>query len=982
MVRHGDALLTRRASAGCDTMRKRVRLALAAVAVLLIALYAAPEPAARESGAPYPEVVRVGVFDYGGYLEDDGEGNVTGYGYEYLEEIANYTGWRYEFVSGTWRELLRKLADGEIDLLSPAQYSAERARLYDFSKYECGMEDACLFVNRNQTGMYYGDLESLQGLRVAMIKGDEHNGRLEQYAREQGFTIEELYYDTWGETRQALEDGEADARLSGSLRHSSDEKVVLKLSPEPFYFITTKGNKGVLSGVNYGMEEIRTWDYSFNQKLYEKYYGSDLSNQLAFTREEADCIESRGTLRVAYNTNWPPLIYQDESGPAGALYELLRAVESKSGLTLAYVPAGSMEEMEGLVQSGDADCICYYPRDRLQAAREEGLQLTKAYISVPLTLVWRQGMTTKDLHKVALPKSQMELERVVREAYPDAEIWYYRDVESCLKAVQMKAVDGAFENAYILTQHLKNYEMLESVPTTFQYPLSIAIASREDPALLTAFNKVISQFTQEEINSSILNHTVTAMSLHNSLHFLRRYLPIAIVLAICGMFLLVFKSKRTLERHAYIDPLTGCMNQTKFIMEVERRIRDKCDGRYAILCFDIDRFKVINDLHGYRSGNALLQDIARTLKAHLKSDELFCRSAGDNYVLLLDNQANLEQRAGFLLERVCDTSQGIAPNLRFTVSAGIYILNEPVDGLHIAIDRANLARQSIKGEHQMPLALYTGEMRQRVLREQELENRLEGALANREFQVYYQPKFTVDSGSVVGAEALVRWRTPDGTMVFPDEFIPVFENNGTIIKLDLYVFRRVCEDLRRWLDEGYWPYPISVNLSRVHLYQSEFYEEYLEILRRYQIPSYLVELELTESTMFENQQQLVRVMECLKSMGILISMDDFGSGYSSLNLLKDLPIDSLKIDRAFFNESADTQRGQKIINSVVSMARQLDILVVSEGVETQEHVDFLRKINCQVAQGFYFSRPLPVEAFEELVFHGEKAGEAVSVSKG
>lgn len=942
---------------------KKKRWALALTALFML-VFCFVRPLA--AGVRAPDLVRVGYFDYGGFLDCDESGKFYGYGYEYLEEVANYTGWRYEFVRGTWRELLRKLADGEIDLLCCAQYTKERAGLYEYSEDDCGVEYTTVFVKADNDAIYYGDVESFQGLRMGMVRGGYQNGRFERFARANGIQVEEVYYDAWGEADAAMKRGEVDARVSGSMRHTSDEKIVLRISPEPFYFISAKGNRAVMDAVDKAMEEIKTWDANFNSRLYDKYYGADMSGQLAFTRAEAEFIRQNRTLRVAYNKDWPPLIYE---GPEGIFHGLFEKISEKSGLAFTYVPAPSFEAMVNLVRFGEADMACYYPRERLQEARERQLALTKSYISVPLEVVCREGMTAAELRRVALPKSQTDLALVAQSVYPQAETLYFSDMDACLKAVWHGEADAVLGNTYYLNQALKKYGMLESVPAALiQYPLSIAVSQRADPALLMALNKVVAQFTPDEVNAAVLDRTVHALDQQNAAYLLRRYLPYAAVVLGLGLFLLVYRSRQILRRYAFIDQLTGGVNQTKFVMEAEKRIRDKFDGEYAILCFDIDRFKVINDLYGYRTGNHLLRDIAKVLKAHVAGDELFCRASGDNYVLLLKNGEALEQKAVFLLERVCGVAGELDENLRFTVSAGVYVMNEPVDGIHIAIDRANLARQSVKGEHGASLAFYTDAMRQRVLREQELENRLEGALANREFQVYYQPKFTVSGQNVVGAEALVRWRALDGTMIYPDEFIPVFEGNGSIIKLDLYVFRTVCQDLRRWLDAGYSPYPISVNLSRMHLYQKDFYQEYLSVMRGYNIPSYYVELELTESTMFENQQQLIQVMGQIKSQGILISMDDFGSGYSSLNLLKDLPIDTLKIDREFFNQAADNSRGQKIIRSVVAMARQLDILVVSEGVETQEHVDFLRAINCQVAQGFYFSKPVPAGEYEAMAF--------------
>lgn len=236
-------------------------------------------------------------------------------------------------------------------------------------------------------------------------------------------------------------------------------------------------------------------------------------------------------------------------------------------------------------------------------------------------------------------------------------------------------------------------------------------------------------------------------------------------------------------------------------------------------------------------------------------------------------------------------------------------------------------------------------------------------MENNEFVVYFQPKVELKTNKIAGAEALVRWQDPKKGLIPPDEFIPIFEKNGFITKLDIYVFEEVCKTIRKWLNEGINPIPVSVNLSRMHLQNPNFLKKYKEIQEKYEVPADLLEIELTETLVFENFEQLKKVIDDIHQMGFSCSIDDFGSGYSSLNLLKEIPVDILKLDRIFFSKKND-KRGNSVIESIISLAKKLNMTTISEGVETISQVEFLRKADCDLVQGYVYSKPLAKDDFE------------------
>ncbi|EFL85490.1 diguanylate cyclase (GGDEF) domain-containing protein [Desulfovibrio sp. 3_1_syn3] len=438
------------------------------------------------------------------------------------------------------------------------------------------------------------------------------------------------------------------------------------------------------------------------------------------------------------------------------------------------------------------------------------------------------------------------------------------------------------------------------------------------------------------------------------------------------------QANRQLERLAFVDPVTSGRNRTSFEIDAGGAVRAALPGTYVLVWLDIQKFKVINDFFGVEMGDRVLRHCYETVEAHLENGEYVARLAADGFNLLLRTAGEKELEAR--LNRIAEDANNFEPfrerNYLLSFSAGIYPIDDPVLSLVKIQDRANIARKKSGGseEHCLCTCLFYSEQdRLRSLREKEMENRMHDALGRDEFVVYLQPKQSLKKAAIGGAEALVRWRAPEG-LIPPNDFIPLFEQNGFIVDLDLHVFEKVCAMLRKWLDNGVTPVPVSVNMSRVHLADPQFLERYETIRRAYDVPPELLEIELTESLVFENPHLLVQFIERIRAHGYHCSIDDFGSGYSSLNLLKDMNVNVLKLDRVFFaSQEADNARERTVIVSVIDLAKKLSMGTVAEGVETTRQVEFLQQAGCDMVQGYVFSRPVPLAEFEQMAFGREIA---------
>ena len=423
------------------------------------------------------------------------------------------------------------------------------------------------------------------------------------------------------------------------------------------------------------------------------------------------------------------------------------------------------------------------------------------------------------------------------------------------------------------------------------------------------------------------------------------------------------------------DILTGLDQYEVFLQKLEKELEQIGDDRIIIVYTDIKHFKYINDTYGYKVGDALLQDFVEEFMG--KTDIIICASRvySDNFVVAnrvppdyysneefrdLIHKLNQEREAKF---------RGKYLNSRLQFCTGISVIdkNSRSQDAETAVSNANLARKVAKEMEHDSCVLFDQSMMEGIRREVEITSSIPKALAQKEFQVYFQPKIDTETLELIGAEALVRWQKPDGSFVYPDEFIPLIERSGQVIDVDYYVYREVFQFLARRIKEGKKVVPISMNVSRVHLQKMHILQYVKELLEEFPIPCSMVEFELTESIYLDNTEQALELIKGLHKMGIKVSMDDFGSGYSSLNLLSKLPIDIIKLDKVFLKEGEMQENDRIIISCVVDMAKKLKITSLCEGVETQEQSDYLKEVGCQMQQGFYFSRPIPQEVFENLI---------------
>jgi diguanylate cyclase (GGDEF)-like protein/PAS domain S-box-containing protein len=428
---------------------------------------------------------------------------------------------------------------------------------------------------------------------------------------------------------------------------------------------------------------------------------------------------------------------------------------------------------------------------------------------------------------------------------------------------------------------------------------------------------------------------------------------------------LVEMQNKELKHRLEYDSLTDVYNRYGFCNCVVNVLKDNPERDYVMVMMDIERFKVINELYGVSVGDRILCFLADFLQEHFQEYGIIGRLEADHFALCIPNNEELVRDAIHMIQNNVKNISGVRQEIKLYF--GIYPIEDRTMPVEIMCDRANLALAEVKGQYNENFMFYNNELNERVLLEQEMTNEMDEALEQEQFEVYYQPIFSLETEKPVSAEALIRWIHPKKGMISPGAFIPFFEKNGFVVKVDEYLRKKVVEMLSARQREGKNIIPVSVNLCRLEFYVPDFCDSIYQLMKDAGLSPHYMRLEITEGALKNHPEQLLESIRVLRAYGFTILMDDFGSEYSSLNMLQEVPVDILKLDMQFLRGNDEYGRKNDIIASTISMAHKIGMKTVAEGIEESEQAQFLNSLGCNYGQGFYYARPMPEKEFKELL---------------
>ena len=484
-------------------------------------------------------------------------------------------------------------------------------------------------------------------------------------------------------------------------------------------------------------------------------------------------------------------------------------------------------------------------------------------------------------------------------------------------------------------------------------------------------------FTEMAVWFIIPVNDMEVMVLNNIPLYYQDFIMMTVCIVLCGILIAIFVlyylisiigmvlRVRKTTKIIYTDMVTGGDNWLSFIKKGTSLLKKNRKGQqnYAMLHLEMRKYRSFCTCFGVNKGQELIEKFYNALKKEVQHKEVMAHQENAAFALLLayTEKADLEAR----IQKITSNLNSVLPGMKMYFGTGVYMVQSGERDVEQLYNNAMIACEMSEEESENSIAYFDVEMNNQKLWERKVEDDMDRALENREFQVYLQPKISTSEEVLGGAEALVRWIHPTEGFIPPNRFIPIFEKNGFILKLDDYMLEEIARVQSEWLAEGRTLVPISVNVSRAHFTREDLAEHICAIVDKYQVPHSVIELELTESAFFDDKKVLLNTVQKLRTAGFQVSMDDFGAGYSSLNSLKELQIDVLKIDADFFRGADAEERGLLIVSEVIDLAKKLNMKIVAEGIESKEQVEFLTEQECDLIQGYFYAKPMPVSEFAQ-----------------
>lgn len=952
-------------------------LLVAAAFALAFLLLAVTTPAVAHA-KEQDKAVRVGWYE-SSFNTTDQFGHKSGYAYEYQLKLAAYTGWHYEYVKGSWSELMEMLKAGEIDLMSDVSYTPEREGQMLFPSLPMGTEEYYLFVAPS-TEVIPTDYAAFAGKRIGVNEGSLQAELTKEWAKRQGIDIDLYEVDcSEDESLELLAKGRLDAYVTVDSFVKPEHAIpVCKIGSSDYFFVVNKDRPDLLSGLNFALGKIQDENRYYNQQMFEKHVKRAGAN-VFLTSDEVEWLADHGSIRVGYQDNYLAFCTADENTGrlTGALKDVLDAAAdslANAHIDFQAIPYPSASDAFAALKAGEVDCV--FPSNLGGYDGEQlGIVMTPLVASTEVYALVRQADQRVFVNRghvvVAVNEGNPNYDAFLLEHYPTWNKVYYPTTEECLKAVADNVADCVLISSYRysnLSKLCDKYHLANlAIGDDMDYYFAVNSGKMTLYSILTKAVGLVQQSTV----SSAMSRYVAQDARYSFSDFIQDYLNIilaSIITVVLVILTLLVRSMRAehkakqLISATEIDKLTGLYNRNFFFQYADRMYEAHPDAPMDAIVLNIDRFHTINALNGWDFGNQVLRalgDEARAISEELngiagrfESDrfDIYCRQTHDHHGIY---------------QRLQNKLTDLAPTANIRLRMGVMPWQQGLDPIQL-FDRARVACSMARSESKERLVVFNEELRKREMYEQRLLSDLQKGLAGYQFELRLQPKYDIrcDPPRCVGAEALVRWNHPELGMVGPNDFIPLFEKSGQIGLLDKYVWEETARVIARWQELYGVTIPVSVNLSRVDVFDPALETTLEDILHSHGLSHDALRLEVTESAYTENAEQLAQVVEGLRDTGYEVSMDDFGTGYSSLNMLSAMSVDVLKMDRRFVQNVTRNKKDVQMVKLVMDIARNLGIPVIAEGVETKEQLELLKDLGCACVQGYYFSRPIPTPDFE------------------
>ena len=930
-------------------------------------------------------LLKVGYVKSPGYFTQNENGDYAGAIYENLEKSLAYTGYSVNYREIAPEDAERALLDGEIDvfagLMVRREYGTETLEpigwfIAPTTVYLARPHIEGLTEGRTRVG-YYAPVYSLMLDFLRDHPDDAERGILEEF--------EFVPYNDMELLHQDYRSGSIGGYITSSFVFDDTAPVERILFPSNIFMMVKRGRTDVKETVSAGMRQALLIDSGFRSESLHFENGVPL----VLSREEREYLRAHPVIIAASSGDQPPLNAFDGDEFKGIIRDILDIAEADLGVRFEMKRAKNNVKMMEMLADGQVDVVTHFNANHNRAG-EYKANITDAYLTFDYVPVRRRYGKFPDSPRVACPRKHFFVQSYVTQHYPADKIQWYNNFPECFEAVSQGKADLMFAKSLTVNQDLADYhDLYTSGHGVATSRMAMAVSEHEGPLLLSILNKEIAHIGEAKVQQIVqkyMNQAAEAKSwktfvYENPVGVLAGVLTAAAVVIGVLSYISSIRKKNSLKLFdaAYRNPFTKTRTMSwleKFVPSLlrKRHKKDLLAGRLFLLNLGVYRFDLLKAAYDQ---NVLFTGIGKLIgEMREKNDWILYDSISSElsqmYLVCRKVDGMTPYEAVEKLIEGSSEIEGENASIRLSYRAGLcYIPAEiPVNMPQLMTNAAVARNEAV--QHGETIGVYDEELQNRRVLEKRIEDLMGKALENEEFEVWLQPKYDIRTHKVIGAESLVRWQSPELGFLMPYRFIDLFEKNGFIIPFDYYMLEHVCKLQKKFLAEGRKIVPIAVNLSGLHMREPDFIEHMREMKELYALPDSAVELELTETAFIdydtkEESTSATAIVGALREMGYAIAMDDFCTGYSSIAMLQRLPMDVMKIDRSMLLASEKSARGQKILQNVVNFGRSLDMLVLCEGIETEEQEKLLLENGCTYGQGFLFSRPMPNEKYIEFI---------------
>lgn len=918
--------------------------------------------------------VKVGYLKGTSFVYEDIPNHKSGYGYEYMEYLSNYANCKFEYVEfETWDELVKKFQAGEVDIIPdmPGDYKkVANAKRTDHVVGRYPME----LVTK----------EIKPQMKIGYAPFFHSTPTLVNIARVEGFTYTMIPFQKINDIKKAFDHGEIDGYIDALIDPRFATNVWAVFDRQSYRLLILENRKELYDRINFAMEQLLLYQPNIRDTLNMRYLRKN-GFPLTLSGSEKKYLERKKKLKAAIFLEHRPFAYRNDNGElVGVVPELIRKMSGDLNIEIEIVEGKNFQDIKDRISKGEidfaADAVCDF-----SWTGEFNAVPVSPYMTVEYVPVTRRDyvINLEKPLKVACVRKLYHTTHFVESHFPESQRVYVSSYEEAVQAVNEGRADMALVQrsaANTIIDSTGTYSLEIKPASLFSEPRSLGICADEDPHLWQILNKEIGHidpdWIRDVINTNQQSEAEFSISSITHHHPVKTFfVALAILSAIGGFF--VYRARmrhrhfELVEHMAYTDLRYDLPNVRWLEREVPTVMENLESGmKMFFVVFSLVSSAAATKTQGHRLVDKQFRKLAANLAeenpvvltaAGIDTDHIICFCKAESLDNLVDWAKSIIEKNSYMdtavdsAKIVLHTRAGITPYDKFT-------------DVQQAVDRALIAcHQNISDE----VKVFDEKLQATLTMDHNIEGRMEQALIDGEFQAWYQPKYDIRTREIVGAEALVRWINPELGFMPPGDFIPLFERNGFVIQVDYFLLEQTCRLQRQRLDEGKEVVPISVNQSRLHMTEEGYLEKIKMIMDAYEIPAGLIELEVTE-TMFGDfdakagHDNAAYVIDELHKMGFLISVDDFGSGYSSFMMLGSLPMDVMKIDRSLLTGADKSERMRNILANVIQLGNALKMKVLCEGIETREEEELLLELGCYYGQGFLNSKPLPMKDFVEF----------------